>query len=294
MSNSYLHTILESQTLDPDGQEMKDLEQHRKDVEDLLTSKFKDGDPTITYGGSRAKGTMIKDAYDLDVICYFPHEDTSAGETLPDIYKNVKDALSDKYFVQPKPSALRLTSKDSATLATDFHIDVVPGRYVKGDDGDVYLHQEGSDKDRLKTNLEVHINHVKNSGFVDAIRLMKLWRFNEGLMIRHFALELLIIEELKGRKSHSLTSQLTHLWEAMRDNPDDLNIEDPANPEGNDLSELLNETVREQLSSAADRALANVEQDGWESLFGSVDGGDSNELAQAVAAAPVKARPYGA
>ncbi len=247
----YLEDILESQTLDPDGQEMKDLRAHRADVDRILRKKFEKCSPTIRYGGSKAKGTMIKEAYDLDMTCYFRRDENGAGETLQEIYENVEAALADAYLITRKPSAVRLKSRDLNQWATDFHIDVVPGRFIDEKNEDVFLYRSSGEKGRQKTNLDVHIEHVKESGVTDAIRLMKLWRARNFLSVRHFVLELLTIERLKYKKSLDLHAQLKHLWTELRDNIEDIVIEDPANPTGNDLSELFNASVRQELSSTA-------------------------------------------
>lgn len=266
----YLEDILESQTLDPDGQEMKDLRAHRSDVEKLLRKKFEKCSPTIRYGGSKAKGTMIKEAYDLDMTCYFGRDENGCGETLQEIYENVEVALADDYLITRKPSALRLKSKDLNQWATDFHIDVVPGRFIEEKNEDVFLYRSSGEKGRQKTNLDVHIEHVKNSGVVEAIRLMKLWRARNFLSVRHFVLELLTIELLKGKKSLNLPAQMKHVWTELRDNVEGITIEDPANPTGNDLSELFNASVKQELSSTAKRTLELIEKSGWESVFGPV------------------------
>jgi hypothetical protein len=266
----YLEDILASQTLDPDGQEMKDLRAHRADVEKLLRKKFEQCSPTIRYGGSKAKGTMIKEAYDLDMTCYFGRDDNGAGETLQEIYENVEAALADDYMVTRKPSALRLKSRNLNDWATDFHIDVVPGRFIDEKNEDVFLYRSSGEKGRQKTNLDVHIEHVKNSGVTDAIRLEKLWRARNFLSVRHFVLELLTIELLKGKKSLDLPEQLKHVWTELRDNVENITIEDPANPTGNDLSELFNASVRQELSSTARRTLDQIERSGWEAVFGPV------------------------
>jgi hypothetical protein len=266
----YLEDILASQTLEPDGQEMKDLRARRADVEKILREKFEECSPTIRYGGSKAKGTMIKEAYDLDMTCYFGRDDNGAGETLQEIYENVEAALGDDYLITRKPSALRLKSKGLSDWATDFHIDVVPGRFIDEKNEDVFLYRSSGEKGRQKTNLDVHIEHVKNSGVTDAIRLEKLWRARNFLSVRHFVLELLTIKLLKGKKSLDLPEQLKHVWTELRDNVDAITIEDPANPTGNDLSELFNTSVRQELSSTAKRTLEQIERSGWEAVFGSV------------------------
>ncbi|MBA3632735.1 MAG: hypothetical protein H0W58_08010 [Acidobacteria bacterium] len=265
--NEYLKKVLEQQTLDPDGDEMKKLRLRRDDAESRLRKKFGSG-PSIRYGGSKAKGTMIKEAYDLDVICYFDNDDTSAGDTLQEIYDSVADVFKDDYLIERKPSAIRLKSKNSDNWAEDYHTDIVLGRFVDEDRDDVFLYRSSGEKGRQKTNLDVHINHIKTSGVQDAIRLEKLWRKRNILSIRHFILELLAIDLLKGKKNLPLTEQLIHFWTEVRDNVEDMTVEDPANPYGNDLSELFNATVKYELSSAARTTLDTIEKDGWKKVFG--------------------------
>ncbi len=265
--NEYLKKVLESQTLDSDGEEMKVLRSRRDDAESRLRKKF-GGKPSIRYGGSKAKGTMIKEAYDLDVICYFDNDDDSAGETLQEIYESVAEVFEDDYLIERKPSAIRLKSRSLDSWAEDYHTDIVPGRFVDEDRDDVFLYRSSGEKGRQKTNLDIHINHVKESGVRDAIRLIKLWRKRNDLSIRHFVLELLAIDLLKEKKNLPLTDQLTHFWTEVRDNIDDMTVEDPANPYGNDLSELFNATIKYELSNMARATLESIEKEGWKKVFG--------------------------
>lgn len=280
--NEYLEKTLDAQTLDEESTELKDLRKHRDDVEALLRKKF--GSPTIRFGGSKAKGTMVKEAYDLDVICYFDNDDSSAGETLKDIYTNVKQALTDDYSVEAKPSALRLHGCDDKN--PDFHVDVVPGRFTSNDKDDAFLYRSSGEKERQKTNLQKHIDHVVDSGVRDAIRLMKLWRSRNGIKVRHFVLELLTIERLKGKAKKPLTEQLTHVWTELRDNIDDIVIEDPANPNGNDLSELFDGAIRDELKTIATDTLADIQSAGWESVFGPLKESTKEEKREVLRQAP--------
>jgi Second Messenger Oligonucleotide or Dinucleotide Synthetase domain len=284
--NEYLTQILKSQELKSDGDELEALQSARADVEDALRAGFSDCKPSIRYGGSKAKGTMILDDYDLDVICYFPLDDTSAGETLADIYNNVRSCLVEKdYVVQSRTTALRLRDKDG----NDFHIDVVPGRFTDATKADAYLHQNGGSKKFLKTNIQTHIDYVRGSGCTDMIRLMKLWRRRSGVSIRTFPMELLVIEVLKGTRAQGLDGRFTALLTELRDNIDDYSIEDPANPTGNDLSELLNDTVRASFSAGARSTLQTVEASGWEAVFGAVEAATRVHKVAALAAAAVQA-----
>ena len=269
-TKEYLEGVLKEQTLADDSDEIKALQKHRAEVEALLRDHFDDCSPTIKYGGSKAKGTMIRESYDLDIICYFPHDDTSAGTTLEEIYSNVRKALEKKYLVEPKTSALRLKHADRECLGVDFHIDVVPGRFTDDSKTDAFLYQDNAEKKRLKTNIDVHIDHVRGSGVTDAIRLEKLWKVRNGLNLKHFVLELAVIKLLAEKKNESLATQLEHVWTEFRDNIDELLVEDPANPEGNDLTSVL-DAARVSLQSAASRTLQLIEASGWEAVFGETD-----------------------
>ena len=119
-ADEYLHDVLDSQALGDDSDEVKALQKHRADVEKLLRDNFKDSALTIRYAGSKAKGTMNRESYDLDIISYFASGDNTAGETLQDIYENTEKALGKKYSVEPKGSALRLKSCDPENLASIF------------------------------------------------------------------------------------------------------------------------------------------------------------------------------
>jgi hypothetical protein len=286
----YLEAILADQTLEEGGEELKALRAHRKDVEDLLRAKVGLGGPSIRYGGSYKKGTMNRDSYDLDMTCYFGREDTVAGTTLKEIYENVEEALREKYWTERKGSAIRLRSLDD--LRSDFHIDVVPGRFVEGKEGDVHLYRSNGDKAYLKTNLDVHIDHVQGSGAVPAIRLMKLWSVRRYVEVKTFALELLAIKLLEGKSKQALADQLEHVLTELRDHSDSLAIVDPANA-NNDLGELLNEAVRFNLQSAAEATLRSVEENGWEAIFGPAEKKEkAAALSRLAVAAVVRPKPY--
>ncbi len=172
----------------------------------------------------------------------------------------------------------------------DFHIDVVPGRFTDEEEADAFLYISSGEKNRLKTNLDVHVAHVKESGVIDAIRLMKLWKVRNRLSVRNFILELAVIKLLSSKKSATLATQLEHVWTELRDNIDDLAVEDPANPTGNDLSDLLN-AAKYELSTAAGSTLDLMASSGWEAVFGSVEQEDRKENIAALRRAAAVATP---
>jgi Nucleotidyltransferase domain len=275
-TKEYLNGVLQSQNFADDSQELKDLQTHRKKVESILCEGFPEATKTIQYGGSKAKGTLNKESYDLDVICYFASDDTSAGVTLKEVFDNVSKKLSEDYYVEQKTSSVRLKDKDNKI---DFHIDVVPGRYVDESNSDCFIYQNGADKQRLKTNLAVHVGYVRDSGVVPAIRLVKLWKARRGLRIKQFALELLIIKLLEGKKNSSLEAQVKHVWTSIADAKEPIAVEDPANPFGNDLSEVL-KAMWPELSQRAQDTLDLLARSGWEAVFGPLEKGETDNGAK--------------
>jgi hypothetical protein len=289
----YLESVLLEQALGADSPELRALRTHREDVEDLLRESFAEASPAIRYGGSYAKGTMNRDSYDLDLACYFERDDSDAGDTLQQIYDNVERALATKYRIERKSSAVRL---HDCEVGTDFHIDVVPGRFVDEEADDVFLYQSSGEKGRLKTNLNVHIAHVKESGLIPTVRLLKLWAVRYHLGVKTFVLELLAVDLLSGKKQASLADQLSYVFEQLRDHSDGLSVEDPANPTGNDLSELLSATVRFTLAASSRQTLEHVRVSGWESVFGETQQSAKAKkiaaLEQLAATATVRPQPH--
>jgi len=258
--DEYLKKILHQQTFASDAPELKELRARRKEIKEVLEEEFSDATPSTRWAGSMAKDTMIRASYDGDVTCYFAHEEDGAGTNLEEIYNNVAEALGKDYDVERKASALRVkdrSTKPTKGFAEDLHVDVVPGRFTDDAKEDVYLHRTTGDKARLKTNLQIHIDHIKDSGVLDAIRLEKLWNVRNGIGAKTFVLELLVVKLLSKKKGKALEEQLKHVWTEFRDNAENLSVEDPANPTGNDLKPAL-DAVRHRLSAGSRSRVGSV------------------------------------
>jgi hypothetical protein len=287
-NDGYLKDVLASQRLDDDSEEMQRLRETRDAVEGVLRGTFPKA--TIRYGGSKAKGTLIKDSYDVDLVCYFPHDEAEAGETLEDLYGNVSQVLSDHYQIEEKTSAIRLLSADPDLKGTYTHVDVVPGRYTDSDKSDCFLYQNGGEKNRLKTNLDIHIDNIRNSGVTDALSLLKLWRVQNNLDIKQFAFELLGVKLLEDHKKSPLSEQIEHVLKSIAESEGSITIEDPANPSGNDLMPLLDASWGE-LQGVAKNTIFEIENSGWEAVYGDVSAfDDADEVEQLTAAIHVAKR----
>jgi len=292
----YLEKVLEEHSLTTDSPEMENIRKEREKVEKILHEYFKDSEIIIKYGGSKCKNTMIRESYDLDIICFFQYDETAAGTTLKELFENTQKALQPHYFVFPKTSALRLAKFENNTTYY-YHIDVVPGRYVDDKKDDAYLHQNNGEKDYLKTNLEKQISHIKDSGLERVIKLIKYWKVRNSLQIKTFVLELLIVKILKDCDEGNLEECLTTFWNEIIDNCDELSVEDPANPNGNDLSPLFDSVVKSSLKSASENAMYFVNSENWEDVFGPVkkeeDKDSKIKIIETIAATtPVVSKPW--
>jgi hypothetical protein len=261
-NNEYLNLLLESQELVEGCDELLELDQIATDLKRIVMGAYPNSLITFRDGGSRAKGTMIRADYDLDKVCYFQNDDLAPGLTLEDIYENMATLLKSTYAVARKRSALHLSKKN---------VDVVPGRYTDLTNTDVFLHQNEGSKERLKTNLETHINFVKFSGCTDIIKLAKFWRIRNGLEIKTFPLELLVIQILTADNSGNLDARFLRVLNEFANSIDSLSIQDPANPTGNDLSPCLTDKIRKRVSSVAQNTLDGVNEFGWEHVLGKIE-----------------------
>ena len=265
-ANEFLEKVLESQNLSDN--QLDTLKSHREEIEEYLREKYGQ-EPSIRYAGSKAKGTMIAESYDLDITCYFPSNNDSS---LKELHDSVEKTLSEGYRVIHKASAIRIKKVDDE-VETDYHVDVVPGRFVDGKDGDVFLHVSYGDKERIQTNLETHISFVETSKCQDIIKLVKLWKVRNNVPLKTFVLEILVVETLSGSKSKDdLARSLRSVLEEIGDKIGTIKLVDPANS-NNIVSETLERSEKEIIASKAKKALKILEENendellAWKKIF---------------------------
>jgi len=256
----YLENILKGQQLNK--KELEALSDHREEVESTLREKYSN-EPSIKYGGSKAKDTMIRESYDLDIICYFPNE---TDNSLKDIYDGVQNCLASKYLVDPKTSALRIMHIDENKIRTDYHIDVVPGKYTDESKSDAFLYLAKGENQRIKTNLDVHIEHISKSGCRDAIKLAKLWKTRNNIPIKTFVLELMVIQSLKNSQhKDDLEMSLTKLFNVLHEDVIAVQLIDPANT-NNVVSDLLSESDRVLIASGAQNSIDILNSENYDDV----------------------------
>ncbi|MGI8922770.1 MAG: nucleotidyltransferase domain-containing protein [Fimbriimonadales bacterium] len=286
-SIQYLQKILQQQRLSDN--ELTALKNKRHEVESFLKGKLESVAPTIRWAGSYAKDTMIRENYDADIVVYIASGENGAGNTLAEIYDTIEGHLKGKYSVERKASAIRLRNAESAEYT---HVDVVPGRFFDETMTDVWLHRTTGDKSRFKTNLDVHIETVRDSAVKPLIRLMKLWTRRNGIVSQTFIIELLTVKIGSQAKCESLDDQVVHVLKKFRDEAESLTVEDPANPNGNDISNSL-DNIRFPLQHFAKLSLQQIDGGNWNRVFGDADDVDDadGDKARALRSLAVQVRP---
>ncbi len=260
----FLEELLDSQELTDDQEKL--LQSHKNEVTDYLRQEFGE-DPIIKYAGSREKGTMIRDCYDLDIVCYFPNSDE---RTLKEIRDDVATHLSEEYLLKAKSSAERILDMKGATTPSTYHIDVVPGRFIK-DTNDVFIHLAAADKERLQTNLKTHIDFISNSGCVPVIRLVKLWALRNNIQLKTFILELFVVTILADSSTKSDVQQsFLDVLEGFKDKFETIQLIDPANT-NNIVSKSLTDSEKTAISKIAEEAFDALSDEddvkAWETVF---------------------------
>lgn len=260
-TESFLESILEKQKLEEDQLEI--LRGRRDELEKVLRSEF-GAAATIKYGGSKAKGTMIQESYDLDIVCYL---NSDTADTLEQIYDRAYNKLETAYLVEKKKSAIRVLRQKSSDDDINYHVDVVPGRFVEGNKGDCYLHQTEGDKTRLKTNIKKHIEFVQESGQVDLIKLAKLWKTRRQLDFKTFVLEVFVVEKVV--KGKSLKDRFNDLLEKLVKEIETCQLVDPANG-ANVISTIISASDKASIKAAATTCQGLIKSDeleGWAEVF---------------------------
>jgi hypothetical protein len=241
-NNDYLAGILRDQNLS--NADLDGLRQLREQIEQQLA--VLEGNPRFYYGGSFGKRTMIRARYDLDLVMYWPH---TSNYSINGIYTAVGEVLKKNWkYVNSKTVAWELP------FERGFHIDVIPGRALDAQYYEANLHRTDTGT-TLKTSLKKHIDTVRNSGRIDVIRLMKLWKVRKNVPFKkNFLLELMTIDGCKGTQSDDLGRQTLAALRYVRDNIKTCSVRDPANS-NNSLSDDLDASARAAIYQRADETI---------------------------------------
>lgn len=202
----------------------------------------------VEYSGSFAKGTTVRGGTDVDL---FVSLKPSMGGPLRDLYNNLYTVLANRGF-RPKRQNVSI-----GLTVRGLSVDVVPARRHagSGQDHSLYRNRTGT---WTKTNVHNHIQIVRDSGRIDEIRAVKIWRRLHGLELPSIYLELAVIRALRGERS-GLAANFWKVLDWLSSQIQAAAIVDPAN-EGNTISDDLNSNEK---AAIATRAAWSLRQSNW-------------------------------
>lgn len=194
----------------------------------------------ISYSGSRAKGTAINLSSDIDLFISLKSDTTN---TLREIYTSLYNkVIANKITARKQNVSIGVTYGGHS-------IDLVPGKKQAGNTNDHSLYRSKVDT-WTKTNINSHINLVKNSGRLTEIIALKIWRKLHRLEFPSIYLELTVLEALYNKNKNQPANNFMTILEYLRDPFVDKVIIDPSNS-NNTISDDLYKYEKEAIAKKA-------------------------------------------
>lgn len=226
-------------------------------LKSILTSWANTCYISIFDSGSRAKGTAISIASDVDYVISLTNDCNRDSGGLSTIYQSLYDRLKQSYPESRKQNvSVRIHLNQGFLQNHQLEIDITPARKHTGNTNDhsIWISKRGTWQ---QTNIHKHINDVINSGREDEIKLLKIWRELNQLDFPSIYLEYLVINHLlkyKPKGVNFLASNFKHLISELANTDTyplwNLTVIDPANS-NNILSDLLTIDEKHKIIEAA-------------------------------------------
>ncbi|HDP0036419.1 TPA: nucleotidyltransferase [Legionella pneumophila] len=211
----------------------------------------------IFDAGSRAKGTAISMASDVDYVISLTNSCNRDSGGLNTIYQSLYDTLKQSYQeIRKQNVSVRIHLNQGFLQNNQLEIDVTPARKHTGNTNDhsIWISKRGTWQ---QTNIQKHINDVRNSGREFEIKLLKIWRELNQLDFPSIYLEYLVINHLlkyKPKGLDFLASNFIYLISELANTDTyplwNLTVIDPANS-NNVLSNLLTIEEKGKIINAA-------------------------------------------
>ncbi|MFH1390460.1 MAG: nucleotidyltransferase domain-containing protein, partial [Candidatus Margulisiibacteriota bacterium] len=110
----------------------------------------------VSFSGSNAKGTAIKGATDVDLFISLKSD---TKESLRQIFDSLYN-----YFYKRGYIGARKQNVSIHIAHAGVDIDLVPAVHFGGNTEDHWLHVNSADQERIKTNINTHIELIRKSG----------------------------------------------------------------------------------------------------------------------------------
>ena len=181
---------------------------------------------SIKLAGSHAKGTALRDSdYDLFL--------TYAADA-PGPLSAIQTSLADHFHGQVRNVSVRITYKGLT-------VDLVPSRNN--------ILWQARFNTSLKTDIDKQIRYVRDSGFIDEILALKIWRRRHALRFPSFLMELATI--------HARPKDFRALLHFLATDFPTTRLLDPANS-NNVVSDLLTEVEKLRIARRAALSLVTI------------------------------------
>ena len=198
----------------------------------------------INYSGSLAKGTSVLGGTDVDLFI-------SLNAQTPNTMKEIYDTL----FTAIQQNRL-LPRKQNVSVGLNLNglkLDLVPAKQQDGRSSDHSLYKNKGDT-WTKTNVQQHINLISQSGRTEEIRVLKIWRNQQGFSFPSFYLELSVLEALNGKRLGALSDNVVASLEYLKNTFISRRVIDPANS-NNIISDDLTQNEKSIIVNKAASAL---------------------------------------
>lgn len=216
----------------------------------------------IIDSGSRAKGTAISIASDVDYVISLTNNCNENNGGLKGIYDSLFKQLTTEY------SVVRKQNVSCRINLNGLQVDITPAKKHSGNTNYHWIYRTKSNQHQ-QTNIQQHINDISTSGRTNEIKILKIWRELNKLDIPSIYLEYLITKNIlfnKPKDSNKLGSNAFYIFTELakdKNNPLFSKIVDPANSK-NILSDLLSQNEKLDLIKAAKVA---VQQPYWSNII---------------------------
>ena len=190
------------------------------------------------------KKTALKGKSDCDLFISLK---STTSNTLKEIYESLNDAVI---------SAGYSTKKQNVSIAiktNGLDIDLIPARIIAGNKHyhNLYLSKKDS---RVKTNIDIHIKNVINSGRQEEIMAAKIWCELNDLKFPSVYLELVVIDALKYKRKNQPAKNFITVLEYFSNSFVNKLFIDPSNS-NNSISDMIYKYQKEEVQKIARKSL---------------------------------------
>jgi hypothetical protein len=202
---------------------------------------------SISISGSYAKNTAIRSAsllpgeFDVDLFLSLAPE---AFENLQEMHSSLSAALSE-FNPQPRNVAVRI-------YIDGLSVDLVPGR--RRPRSTVHSLWQYRRSTWIQTNVSEQIRYVRESGCVEDILALKIWRRRHALKFPSFLLELAAIRALSDFTNTSASTRFLHMLCWLAEHLPAARLTDPGNS-NNIVSGLLDPAEKARIANTASHCL---------------------------------------